>query len=746
MIKQFGTMRLVFFFGLFLIFAAGLLGYIFKIGDQSFDIKREWIDHSYEVIEEAKDISLLTEAMLASQRAYILTGDKKFISEYKNKKQTISEHIKSLTSLVNDNKEQTARINIIQREMRTMARLLEKRIYDYDMMGNRTNVLDDVVAVNASKEKVLKANNAVLQNEYDLLNGRLESLQFEKESFYSFIAIGGTLVVLLVFAFNAGIVYLISRKSVAERMLKDSEDRFVLASEGANDGIFDWDLQTDRVFYSRQFFAMLGMQQKAFVGTSKDFRKLIHPEDEPQVWQYIESYLHHELSEYSNTYRMKHADGRWVWVNSRAKAIFDDKGTPLRMVGANSDITYMKEYQEKLKEEKLRAENANRAKGEFLAHMSHEIRTPLTAISGIAEIFQRNTANLDDKQKQLVKTLYTSTASLKDLISDILDFSKIESGEMELNKDHFLLNELFQEVISIMSVQANEKGLVFRFDFNGLEALSFFGDKVRLRQVLINIIGNAIKFTEAGRISVDVMREDIDGQPCLVARIADTGVGIAPEHMDLIFERFKQADASVSRRRGGSGLGLSISRNLINLMGGDIEVKSEFNKGSVFTVTVPWQVSQRSSVGMATSKDDMPHKVKAALDGENRILMVEDYEGNIVVVSYILEELNCAYDIARNGVEALRLWKEHRYDAILMDVQMPEMDGFTATSMIRGIEQQKGLPRTPIIGMTAHALVGDKSKCIEAGMDAYLPKPIVEADLKAEILKYLSPKQSSVQA
>lgn len=741
MIKQFGMWRVIIFFALFVVFSTALLGYIFKIGDKGLEKSNLWVSQSYAIIEEAKDISILTEGMLSSQRAYILTGSKGFLNEYEMKKEIVFRHLKSLKALTESNPEQAQRFANIQKELGRYTYLLEKKRNVINIFPNKSDLLEDVREINKVKEKIFLLNARALQNEYDLLNRRMTSVEKKKQSFYSTISIGGALVVLLVFAFNAGILWLMSRKSMAEKMLKDSQDRFVLATEGANDGIFDWDLQTDRVFYSKQFFAMLGVNQNSFVGTSKDFRKLIHPEDEPRVWQYIESYLHHELSEYSNTYRMKHASGRWIWVNSRAKAIFGRDGTPLRMVGANSDITYMKEYQEKLKEEKLRAENANRAKGEFLAHMSHEIRTPLTAISGVAEIFMRVSGNLDEKQKQLVRTLYTSTASLKDLISDILDFSKIESGEMELKEESFLLNDLFQEVMSIMSVQANDRGLVFRFNFGDLDGASFTGDKVRLRQVLINIVGNAIKFTEKGEVVVDVLKERSDTAVFLKLKVSDTGVGIAPEHMELIFERFKQVDASVSRRRGGSGLGLSISRNLVNLMGGDIEVQSELGVGSVFTVSIPWKCNEegQEETDIAIGKK-VYDKVKATVSGEDRVLMVEDYEGNIVVVSYILEELGCHFDVARNGIEALDLWKANHYDIVLMDVQMPEMDGFTATAEIRRLEAERRLSRTPIIGMTAHALVGDKSKCIEAGMDAYLPKPIVEVDLKAEILKYLNLK------
>jgi CheY-like chemotaxis protein len=227
--------------------------------------------------------------------------------------------------------------------------------------------------------------------------------------------------------------------------------------------------------------------------------------------------------------------------------------------------------------------------------------------------------------------------------------------------------------------------------------------------------------------------------------VKDTGIGIEPQNFDLIFERFKQADSSVSRKYGGSGLGLPISLRLARLMGGEITLESIIGEGSTFTLMVPLKTEEVQEEHESDKKLDqtLTDSIRQQSLNHKNILLVEDYEGNIVILSYLLDSLQCNYDVARTGLQALNMWKEKRYDLILMDVQMPEMDGFTATAQIRLMEKEKDRERTPIIGMTAHALIGDKEKCIEVGMDAYLPKPLVEIDLKTKITEFLGQKRAA---
>ncbi len=752
-----------------LLTCAGTLAYGLLTGERDLDKTDDLVLHTHSVIAEAEQLSTLIEGMQAVQLAHFLTNNASFLDSYETKKADVSEHIAMLSGLTSDNPSQQSRLDELRTYFGEFSQKLEERSQKQKALAQAaetaaidggepgttgtgkekppetSTILDDVESIDNLKDNIIRINNAILNEEYALLNERVNALDNKKSQYFNTLFISVVVGTILLLIFNTILLHSQRKRSKVEASLKDTEARFALAVEGTQDGIFDWDIQSGDVFYSRQYFAMLGHDRQPFTGTPEDMLELVHPEDKEKVWRNKQAYLNGELSEYNQEYRMKHSSGRWVWVQSRAKALYDKNGKPLRMVGAHADITHLKKAQERLEAEKKQAEEANRAKSEFLAHMSHEIRTPLTAISGIAEIFEKNQKNFDEKQKKLAKTLSASSASLKDLINDILDFSKIEGGELELDEEEFPLENLFEEIISMMALRASEKGVSFVFDYSDIKGHDFHGDAQRMRQIVVNLIGNAIKFTDEGGVTVKAEFEDRDGSEYLHIDVTDTGMGIAPENFDLVFERFKQADSSVSRKYGGTGLGLPISRNLAKLMGGDIFLSSEVGKGSTFSVLLPVKLQNQKTKkdGSRNDAKKLNDKIRKTLTGKNKALIVEDYEGNIVVISYILDEVGLDYDVAKTGAEAVNLWSRNHYDIVLMDIQMPEMDGFAATKKIREEEIKNKLSRTPIIGMTAHALIGDRDKCIEAGMDAYLPKPIVESDLKKEILKFLEQKREA---
>jgi PAS domain S-box-containing protein len=423
------------------------------------------------------------------------------------------------------------------------------------------------------------------------------------------------------------------------------------------------------------------------------------------------------------------------------------------LVGVIRDVTEQQEIEEELRqhrdnlqqlvEEQTRdlraakeaAEEANIAKSEFLANMSHEIRTPMNAVIGLANILAMSQP-LTPKQKEFIRTLQLSADALLALINDLLDIAKIEARSVELEKIPFSLTRMMQEVISIMSVRAREKGLQFTLEGAPLEDNQYLGDPTRLRQIVMNLCSNAVKFTESGSIHIGLTCDPSD-QPHherICIKVTDTGIGIARDKIDTIFQKFMQADNSINRKYGGTGLGLAITKTLTEIMGGSIAVESEPGKGSTFTITLDLELVGKGNCSSETAKATT-QKTDPAMPALPRILLVEDYAPNVLVAGTFLDQFGYAYDVVGNGLDAIDRIKQQAYFAVLMDVQMHGMNGLEATQYIRAWEKQQGKPRTPIIGMTAHALAGDRERCLSVGMDDYIPKPFNPDELRSLLNK-----------
>ena len=379
------------------------------------------------------------------------------------------------------------------------------------------------------------------------------------------------------------------------------------------------------------------------------------------------------------------------------------------------------------------AEGANRAKSEFLANMSHEIRTPLNAIIGLGNILSR-TEPLSKRQKEFVDTLRISGDSLLSLINDLLDFAKLEEGSILLEHIEFNLLEIVQNVVSIMNLRAQEKKVELLFDHGRLSG-GYMGDPLRIQQIVTNLVSNAVKFTETGyvKISLSERPSGKENMAEITLQISDSGIGIAPEKLTSIFDKFTQADPSTTRKYGGTGLGLAICHSLVSYMGGSINVRSAPGEGSEFTVILPLERNMHATPKPAQSIRPDPQVNFLLKDHKNTILLVEDYSPNIMVASTILEQFGYYCDVAISGTEALQKFQQQKYALILMDVQIPGMDGIETTRRIRALEEAKSQQRTPIIAVTAFALAGDREKCIKAGMDDYLTKPFLAEDLKWKI-------------
>jgi CheY-like chemotaxis protein/HPt (histidine-containing phosphotransfer) domain-containing protein len=363
--------------------------------------------------------------------------------------------------------------------------------------------------------------------------------------------------------------------------------------------------------------------------------------------------------------------------------------------------------------------------------MSHEIRTPMNAIMGIADLLAKT--SLTPEQDKYVQIFRRAGDNLLNLINDILDLSKVEASQLELERTGFSLNDLLEKVTEMVAARAHEKGLAMVYEIAPSVPSDLVGDPTRLRQVLLNLLGNAIKFTQSGEVTLRVAPDANPSVPtALRFTVSDTGIGIPREKLGQVFERFTQADSSTTRRFGGSGLGLTISKRLVELMGGRIWVESEVGKGSVFAFVVPFEIWATVNLPTTAPVGTGPEPALRAL----RILLAEDSPDNCIITMAYLEDTPYRVEIAETGAIACKMFEVEYYDLVLMDRQMPVMDGLTATRTIRAWEQANHRPPTPIIALTASALKGDREMCLAAGCTAFLTKPIKQEVLLQAIREH----------
>ncbi len=689
--------------------------------------------------------------------------------------------------------------------------------------------------------------------------------------------------------------------------LARSKDRLGWALESTADGVWDWDIKTGKVLFSDQWARTLGYDPPEIRGHIDTWKELVHPDDWDRTHAMLEDHFAGKTTSYECENRLRKKDGTYRHNLDRGKVVaWSETGDALRMVGSDSDITERKEaeirlqgYVKNLEDTQAKldlqaqdlreqsellqaaladAQIATKAKGDFLATMSHEIRTPMNGVLGMTQLLLET--DLTEEQKDFAETIMSSGNSLLTIINDILDFSKIEAGKLDVEPIPFDFQSAISELLTLLAPKCEEKNLEIMMRFKPGVPRNVVGDPGRLRQVLMNLIGNAIKFTKEGHVLVEIDGEEIAGIAHYKVSVKDTGIGISKEGRGRLFQAFSQADGSTTRKYGGTGLGLAISRQLIEIMGGEMNVDSEEGVGSTFWFTLPLPVSEapspmimadvtgmrvlivddnevnrrvvseqiqswgmesegaesaagaldvlsssekpfdvaildyrmpdvngeklglhlksdpgtaglklvlmtsagsrgdgkrleeagfagylvkpadpdtlRAVLGAVCGSDDRrfvtrhsvaestivfedlpPETVPGTVRPRPTVLLVEDNAINQKVAIKMLSKLGCDVELAENGEVAVRKWNDGDFDVIFMDCQMPEVDGYEATGRIRSQETSCGGERIPIIAMTANAMAGDREKCMVAGMDDYVTKPVSPARIAAALEQWI---------
>jgi len=551
-------------------------------------------------------------------------------------------------------------------------------------------------------------------------------------------------------------------RRVTERtaQIQQVNSRLSLALRAAHAGIWEWSLHTNEFFWSDENYRLMGYEPRSCASTYENWLNIIHPDDQEQVETQMSRVV--EQREALNLeYRVLLPDDNVRWIGDLGEIVYDANGQPRGMAGIQVDITSRKhaEKQLRLSSERLSLANAelaraDRLKDEFLAGMSHELRTPLHSVLGLSEaLLETAFGELSGQQRQFIEMIQQSGSHLLDLINDILDLSKVQSGKMNLQMSEVSVEELCDISLCFVRQQATHKQITIECHV-GSDVNVVWVDELRTRQVLINLLSNAVKFTpEQGSVTLTVV---IDSYHDAVAfYVADTGIGIAPEQMDLLFQPFVQLDSGLARRYEGTGLGLALVKKIVEMHGGSVSLESTIGEGSCFKVLFPLKqpraepeesgsedtiaTMHRSSATLVEADCPIPDKTQSGTQGDMvehrliRVLLAEDHEDNIILLSNYLQQHHMEMTVARSGLEVLYHVAQQSFDVILMDIQMPEIDGLTTMYKLHN-DQTVRTP--PIIVLTALAMPGDRERCMAAGAQDYLTKPVNLKYLRSLIRKY----------
>ncbi|HTF80295.1 MAG TPA: response regulator, partial [Cytophagales bacterium] len=515
----------------------------------------------------------------------------------------------------------------------------------------------------------------------------------------------------------------------AEIALKISQKRLAEAQKMAMVGNWELNMIDRDMYWSDEVYRIFNLD-KTYTPTLSTFLEYFHEEDRMVFEDLIETAESNET--FNRDFRIAISKDDLKFVNIQGYVLDGIDLNKREIIGTIQDITQRKWYEEELIKARYMAEESMKIKEKFLANMSHEIRTPMNAIIGFTSLLL--SSELTPQQEEFINGIRFSGENLLVIINDILDFSKIQSGKFLIEEIDFVLSDVLNPIMKIFAAKAYKKNIDFQIETD-VSTPYLIGDPVRLNQILNNLIDNAIKFTTSGYVKLSVKQlSNNDKDLTLEFKVIDTGIGIAEEKIDAIFESFTQASSDTTRMYGGTGLGLSIVKNIVEIQKGTIKATSTLGKGSAFTIILTYKKS--SVVEKEASYEAEPMDLNGT-----KVLLLEDNQLNQIITKTVLTNVGCMVDIAENGIQGIEMLKESEYDIVLMDIQMPEMDGYETTKHIR-TKLPAGISNIPIIAFTADALSTESAKCFAVGMNDYISKPFKKGDLCTKIHKLLKSKQN----
>jgi PAS domain S-box-containing protein len=517
-----------------------------------------------------------------------------------------------------------------------------------------------------------------------------------------------------------------AQRSTAIAAVSDVESQLSLATRAARIGLWDWHVPTGETYFNDTFYEMLGYAPGELPMHLDTWKSLVHPDDLAGTIAGVQQHLSGQTSAYATEHRLRCKDGSWLWIRDIGEIVERlPDGSPKRMIGVHVDIQMLRDMLSA-------AEAANRSKSEFLANMSHEIRTPLTAILGYADLLFDGRATATAEERRSIETIRSAGRHLLTIINDILDLSKIEAGRMTLERIETPLVDLLREVDHLCRPRTTAKGVRLETVLATPVPTHLLSDPTRLRQILMNLLGNAVKFTEHGSVTMTASVLDSSAGARLQVDVDDTGIGMSSDEAGQLFANFAQADSGTTRRFGGTGLGLAICRRMANLMGGDVTIeRTAPGEGSCFRLALPLDIAPNATFTqeLGTPASERLPQLASAPSLRGRILLAEDGVDNQRLIAYHLSRSGAKVDVAADGHVALTMLLNAErdgvpYDLLVTDMQMPEMDGYTLAGAVR----DRGM-NLPIVALTAHAMAEDRDRCLRAGCDDYATKPIDRAQL-----------------